>query len=373
MPQDQPHPHQPLHDLALEYLGKVSGNVAHDLNNVLAAIAINADLIASSLSPESSPRVSEALNNLKSAITRGNAAVKQLASFSGWDLHPRPTSLRSALNDLITVLRELVPGRIEISVELEPDLPLVQIDPLALEQILLQLAKNAIDAIPGNGLFSIEARKIAARPDRVSLRISDNGIGMSGETIQRAFEPFFSTKPSASGLGLAVVKNLAHRQQGEVWLQSALDNGTSVYLEFPVGSATRTRPSASATEGLGGTETLLFIEDDEPLREGAKLLLEKFGYHALTAADGAEAIQIFREHGSKISLVISDFAMPKLSGDEFYLVLQQLNKNVKFLFVSGYSAKEVRELAALGHDVPFISKPWTGAELLEKIRAILDA
>jgi PAS domain S-box-containing protein len=375
----------------MEAIGQLTGGIAHDFNNLLTVIAANADLLEAALPPEPDGLVAEA-REIQHAAQRGKAMVRKLLAFSR---HERLTLERVELGELVSqqiqVLRRLLPADIEISLALPPGLPAVQADPGAVEQILLNLATNARDAMPHGGLLRIQMGRTLLDEDfratvgwgepgsYVFVSVSDTGVGMDRETLSRIFEPFFTTKPKegGTGLGMAMVYGLMKQHRGFINVYSEQREGTTVKLLFPaappaaVADAARNAP-AGATPAPGGTETILVAEDEAPILRATKRVLEKYGYRVLAAGDGEQALELYRQHAAEVALVLSDLVMPRVNGRELLRALRAQRAPVRFLITSGYSARDVRESASMDPDVPFLNKPWTVTDLLVRVRDCLD-
>jgi len=209
----------------------------------------------------------------------------------------------------------------------------------------------------------------------VCISVSDTGVGMDLETRERIFEPFFTTKPPelGTGLGLSMVYGLVKQQGGSIEVYTEKGEGTTVKLYFPLVKETAVRERDTAPRTMvGGTETILIVEDEEPIRRAARRVLEKHGYTVMLASDGEEALDLYPQHQDEIDLVISDVVMPRLGGVKFYEALRERGGTPKILFTSGYTKSDVQDSGSLDPGMPFLHKPWTVADLLEKIREVLD-
>jgi CheY-like chemotaxis protein len=254
----------------------------------------------------------------------------------------------------------------------------------AVEQILLNLATNARDAMPRGGQLRLEARRtdVARAPagalpgSYACLVVSDNGMGMDSRVKARVFEPFFTTKPpgEGSGLGMAMMYGLTQQHGGFVELDSTLGRGTTVRVFMPL--ARDDMPLADIAPlpvGLrGGAERILLVEDEEGLRRVAQRALEKVGYQVLTASDGMEALETYRRHASEVDLIITDVVMPRMGGIALYRALRQEGHAVRFLFTSGYAAHEIMRADMPDGELLLLQKPWTLADLTHRVREVLD-
>ncbi len=371
----------------MQALGELTGGIAHDLNNILTVVSTNLELIAGSLPPDQQ-ELGDDVRETTRAVRRGSTLIKKLLGFSRRShLEVKPINVVRLVTDLSTMVRRVVPENIRIYLETDPKAGTVRADTGALEQMLLNLVTNARDAMEDGGHLRIMVRRqeldeeySMAHPwtapgHYVCISVSDTGTGMDADTRERIFEPFFTTKPPelGTGLGLSMVYGLVKQQGGSIEVYSEKGEGTTVKLYFPLvqepAVAERDTPVKTV---VGGTETILLVEDEEPIRRAAKRVLEKHGYTVLLAPDGEEALDLYPLHKDDIDLVISDVVMPRLGGVKFYEALRELGTTPKILFTSGYTNRDVQESGSLDPEMPFLHKPWTVAELLEKIREVLD-
>ena len=371
----------------IEALGQLTGGIAHDFNNLLTIILANAELIRKGLSPDRKDEHAD-LRDLTSAALRGRVMVKELLGFarrSSLDLEA--LELGAVLANLGGMLRRIVPADIEIVLGGDDDLPDIRADLHAIEQIVFNLITNARDAMPDGGVLRIDTARAqltgeqrvaagaTAATNWVCLAVEDTGVGMDEATRVRVFEPFFTTKPAGkgTGLGMATVYGLVKQHGGVIQVDSSSGLGTRVKVYFPALSE-----SDVASDGrqsgphlaVGGTETILVVEDEDAVRRAAKRILEQSGYQVLTAADGQEALEVLRQPGT-IHLILSDLVMPRLGGRALYDAARREGKTTPFLFASGYSPGDGRATPPeLG--VPLLHKPWTPADLLARVRELLD-
>ncbi len=366
----------------MEALGLVTGGVAHDFNNLLTTILANAELINSAL-PASMSQIRSDVLEIRDAAQRGGGLVKKLLGFSRRErLTMQPTDVATVVSEMAGVLRRLVPERIAVSVEVEDDLPPVLADSGALQQILLNLATNARDAIAEHGDIRISVRRARIDPahvtefgwgapgDYVMVGVDDNGLGMDEATRARVFQPFFTTKPpgSGSGLGLAMVYGLMKQQNGFVGIASRPETGTAVKLYLPI-TGRRTPPQARAEPMHGEGEIVLVVEDEEPIRRVAKRVLERHGFRVLTAADGIEALGLFRDNEKDVALILTDMVMPRMGGKALHETLRSAGKRVPVVFMSGYAARgDTAESAQIEPGMPILAKPWSVDQLLACVR-----
>jgi two-component system cell cycle sensor histidine kinase/response regulator CckA len=371
----------------MEAVGQLAGGMAHDFNNLLTAILSTTELIEGELAPGET-RIHRDLEMIQEASLRGSELIRKLLGFARRQrLALQPIELNPIVRDFAGVLRRVVPEDIEIQLALDPRGAVVHADQGAIEQILMNLATNARDAMAGGGTLRLETSHTTLTPQACALKgwgapgeyvvlaVSDSGVGMDAETQRHLFEPFFTTKPVnlGTGLGLAMVYGLAKQHDGFLDVESAPGRGTTVRVLLPPSTdAPARRPPAHGAERLGGTETILLAEDEDSLRRAATRLLEKHGYRVLAAANGTEALRLFREHAGQIDLVVADVVMPGLGGPQLVGELRRSGRSVKVLFTSGYTERDVQETKALAPDQPFLSKPWTVTDLLGRVREVLD-
>jgi PAS domain S-box-containing protein len=372
----------------MEAVGQLTGGIAHDLNNILTVVLANAELLAKGL-PEGQPELRTDLEDLRSAARRGAAMIQKLLGFSRHaPLSITTLDLGRLVAELLPTLRRLLPATILVETGLPQQAVWARADAGSVEQILLNLATNARDAMPEGGRLSIElepAGRISGPgidPGRryVCLRVTDTGVGMDEDTRARAFEPFFTTKPSGqgSGLGLSMVYGLVQQHRGAVQLDSASGSGTRIAVYLPTADSADSAEDPAPEPGpalhaRGGTETLLLVEDEEPVRRATQRVLERYGYTVLTAEDGREAIRVLATLGPSIALVLTDLVMPKMGGRALYEATRKVGMRVRFLFASGYAPTALRETSRPHGPEHFIQKPWTVEALALRVREILDA
>jgi CheY-like chemotaxis protein/anti-sigma regulatory factor (Ser/Thr protein kinase) len=340
-------------------------------------VIANADLIRHALKPGQDEARSD-LDEIRRAAHRGADMIRKLLGFSRQSsLEVAPLDLGSSVSDIMNSLRRLLPS--DIAVELEGADPglTVRADRGALEQILMNLATNARDAMPEGGQLAITiSRELRGTDGEVAcLTVADTGHGMSREVRNRVFEPFFTTKPPerGSGLGMAMVYGLVRQMSGSIQLDSTVGKGTTIQLSFPaLPAAAPLAEARSGAEALPrGNELILVVEDEVSLRAATARILRRLGYTVLTAGDGDEALDIFRLQHEHIKLIISDIVMPRRSGLALYEALRSGGSNVPFLLSSGYAGR----MSARTEDPnapPLLKKPWLTEELAAKVREMLD-
>ena len=373
----------------MEAIGHLTGGIAHDFNNILTVIMSNAELIAGSLPADAGDERAD-LNELRGAAGRGSVMIKKLLGFGRREkLVHKPVNLGRLVCELTQVLHRLIPESIQIQIAADESAGTVLADPGAMEQILLNLATNARDAMPDGGTLRVECRRVqldagyqsthpwVAPGEYSCIVVSDTGIGMDEKTQQRIFEPFYTTKPAGAGtgLGMAMVYGLMKQHEGFVHVYSEPGQGTAVKLYFHAINEEAESIARGPTHRASlpeGTETILIVEDEQAIRRATKRVLEKHGYTTLLACDGQEAIEIFDTHESDIDLILTDLVMPKLGGRQLYDALRHGGEKIKFILTTGYSVEEVYGSASFDRSVPFLHKPWSLTDLLHCVRDVLD-
>jgi PAS domain S-box-containing protein len=370
----------------IESIGTLAGGIAHDFNNLLTAIMGNTQLALSRL-PRDSPAQSLLKESLR-ASERAASLTRQLLAFSRRQRLERcVVNLNDTIRDFLRMLQRIIGENIAIRMNIAQDLWPVFADAQQIEQVIMNLAVNARDAMPQGGQLLIETHNVtlseefcrihpAARPGRYGqIVISDTGVGMDSETLRRIFEPFFTTREQGrgTGLGLAVVYGIVKQHDGLIEVRSEPGRGTSITIYLPV---VRKEPLQSADERATapqpGSELILLAEDEPMLRDLAEAVLGELGYRVLLASDGLEAVELYREYQDEISLVLLDVIMPRLGGVEAYERISSFGNAVPVILVTGYSAEIISSdfLARTGATV--ISKPYDIEALGRRIRDLLD-
>ncbi len=376
------------HAQRMEIVGRLAGGVAHDFNNLLTPILGYCEMLLAQLRP--GERFWEEVEQIRSSGDRAAALTRQLLAFSRKQvLKPKVVSLNTVVADVQKLLRRVIGEDIAIDLRLDPGLGAVEVDPTQMDQVLLNLAVNARDAMPAGGRILIETTNVqmdeahvSSHPELVSgpyvlLSLSDTGTGMDAVTLGRLFEPFFTTKElgKGTGLGLATVQGIVRQSGGHIWVYSEPGHGTTFKIYFPAvrsAAGTDLRPKPGAVGAAGGTETLLLVEDDAALRTFAVRALEGKGYRILAASSGEGALQAAQAHPGAIHLCLTDVVMPGLSGRDTASRLQALRPDLKVLFMSGYSGNTVAKYGVLEQGVDLLEKPFTAGELVRRVREILD-
>jgi two-component system, cell cycle sensor histidine kinase and response regulator CckA len=378
------------HAQKMEAVGQLAGGIAHDFNNLLTAILGYTNLVLEEVPGEDPLRAD--LEEIRSAGERAASLTSQLLAFSRRQiLMPQLVDVNTLISSLQKLLRRLVTEQVEIVAALAPKLPAVRADPASLEQVIVNLAVNARDAMPTGGRLTIEtaiveldavyaATHIPLVPGRyVMIAISDSGIGMDESTRARIFEPFFTTKGQGKGigLGLATVYGIVKQNGGYIWVYSEPGEGTvfKVYLppaEMPSAVTRADGSSAADTRKRRGWETVLLVEDEDAVRALAREVLRRHGYVVLEARHGVDALRLAERHPDEIHLMITDLVMPHMSGGELAKRLSADRPKMKVLFMSGYTEQGVlhRDLTA---GAAFMQKPFTPELLARRVRSVLDA
>jgi len=372
----------------MEAVGRLAGGVAHDFNNLLTAILGSADLVLDSLTAGVPER--EEVEEIRKAAVRAADLTRQLLAFSRQQvIAPTVLNPNGVVANMDKLLRRLLGEDVELRTVLAPDLAAVKADPSQLEQIVLNLAVNARDAMPNGGKLTIETQNVeldqeyvrghlSAQPGPyVMLAVSDTGVGMDAATQSRIFEPFFTTKEQGkgTGLGLATTYGIVKQSGGWIWVYSEPGHGTSfkIYLPRVAEAAAPAAPSPVPPLSVRGSETVLLVEDDEMIRKLVQKVLKANGYAVLVAASGRDAERVAEQHEGPIDLLMTDVVMPGLSGREVARRLSAARTGIRVLYLSGYTDDAIVHHGVLDPGVAFLQKPFTPAVLGRKVREVLDA
>jgi PAS domain S-box-containing protein len=372
----------------MEAVGRLAGGVAHDFNNLLGVIIGYSELLLDRYPPSDSKL--KHIQEIKKAADRAAGLTRQLLAFSRKQvLAPRRLDVNAVVANISGMLRRVIGEDVELITVPAPSLGNVKADQGQLEQVILNLALNARDAMPRGGKLTIETtnfdlddayarRHPSVKPGPyVMLAVSDTGHGMDAETQSHIFEPFFTTKESGkgTGLGLATIYGIIRQSEGHIWVYSEPGKGTTFKIYFPrvQEAAEPLRPGAFPIEIRRGTETVLMVEDEESLRHVTREFLQASGYQVLEARHAAEAIAIVEQHAQPIHLLVTDVVMPKMSGRDLAQRLLLLRPNLKVLYMSGYTDDAILHHGVLDQGVAFLAKPFTRASLARKIREVLEA
>nr|MBI3611963.1 response regulator [Nitrospirota bacterium] len=372
----------------MEAIGSLAGGIAHDFNNLLTIINGYSEMLLQTLSPGDPSR--DNIVQIKEAGERAASLTRQLLAFSRRQvLEPKVLDLNAVVTNLDKMLQRLIGEDIDLVPILKPGLGRVKADPGQIEQIIMNLAVNARDAMPDGGKLTIEtanveldgqyaAQHVAVLPGPyVMLAVSDTGCGMDAETQKRIFEPFFTTKElgKGTGLGLATVYGIVKQSSGFIWVYSEPGRGTTfkIYLPRVEETAQPIEPHVLLNESLRGSETILLAEDQENVRRLVTSILRSSGYTVLEASNGAEALHLCDQRPEPIHLLISDVVMPIISGRELVQRLAGKYPNLKVLFFSGYTDDAVVRHGVLEKGTAFLQKPFTPTGLLRKVREVLGS
>jgi signal transduction histidine kinase len=376
------------HAQKMEAVGGLAGGIAHDFNNILTAIRTYNNFLLEDL-PEGHASRREAAGIAK-AVDHAANLTRQLLAFSRRQImQPRVMDLNDTVRDLEHMLNRVLGPSVQLTTHLDLTLGMVNADPGQLEQVLMNLALNARDAMPGGGRLRIETSNATldstymkqhgvgdTEPgDYVMVAVRDTGIGMDRETQARIFEPFFTTKESGrgTGLGLAMVYGIVKQSGGYVWVYSEPGQGTTfkIYLPRSEDAVRAIQRDTIRIEDLRGTERVLLVEDEDPVREVSARLLKRAGYTVVDSKDGQRALDEFDRHHAAFDIVITDMAMPGMGGRELAQRLRSRSPDIPIVFMSGYTDDEELRSSLVDSRALFIEKPFTPELLLSKVREAL--
>ena len=373
----------------LEAVGQLAGGVAHDFNNLLTAITSYTQLLLDDAAPQD-PRRDDLLE-IKKAADRATSLTRQLLAFSRKQvLEPCVLDVNGVVADLEKMLRRLIGEHIALVTDCLPALSRVRADRGQLEQVIVNLAVNARDAMPNGGTLKIATSNVELTPEHwlghpdveakpgryVLLAVSDTGVGMDRATQARIFEPFFTTKGPGrgTGLGLATVYGIVKQSGGYIWVNSEVGEGTTfrIYLPAVQKPAEAGDDAVKSSTTPAGTGTILLVEDEPAVRALARRVLEQSGYHVLEAADGIEAEQVAAQHSGALDLVLTDVVMPNLGGKALVERLRARHPALNVLFMSGYPEGEVDRRGLTGDDASYLEKPFSPQMLRDRVRLALS-
>ena len=371
----------------MESIGRFAGGVAHDYNNMLTVILGHTDLLLTQLSTKDGLRRS--IEEIAEAANRSAQLSRQLLAISRKQvIDPKVIDLRSLLEDMQTILQRIMGEDTAVRFVCDGADARIRADRGQIEQIILNLAVNARDAMPDGGEFVLEILHIAldetdckefvdVRPGNyVLLKASDTGCGMTPDIRDKIFEPFFTTKPAGegTGLGLATVFGIVTQNGDHIEVSSEPGKGSTFEIYFPhVADEAKASEAVSVPRPQGGDETVLVVEDEETVLRLAKTVLELYGYRVFAASSVDDAIALAEQHKGGIDLLFTDVVMPKMNGRELADTLKGMQPGLKVLFASGYAEGTIARNAALGENESFIAKPYLPSALAERLRAVLDA
>jgi PAS domain S-box-containing protein len=371
----------------MEAIGQLAGGVAHDFNNLLTAMMGYSNMLLQKIPRDADYR--EQVYQISRAAERAASLTRQLLAFGRkQNLELKVINLNSAIAEFAKILGRLIGENIELVTSLDESLALVEADPSQVEQILMNLAVNARDAMPGTGCLTLETGNVVldeeyarSRPDvtageYVRIAISDNGCGMDGSTVSRIFDPFFTTKEKGvgTGLGLSTVYGIVKQHRGHLAVYSEPGRGTTFKVYLPAAdhpSEMIPEPTAARSD-RHGAETVLLVEDEEIVRNLASEVLEMLGYRVLTASNPYEALKVSRECPDPIDLLLTDVVLPKMDGKTLFTLLSPQRPEMSVLYVSGYTEGFIVQHGVLLPGVHFLQKPFTVTSLSAKVREVLD-
>lgn len=370
----------------MEAVGRLAAGVAHDFNNLLTVVTGYSSLLLSEL--KETDRTYAEISEISKAGERAASLTRQLLAFSRKQvLQPRVLDLNSIVDDMDRMLQRVIGEDIDLIVLLDGNIWSVKADPAQIEQVIMNLAVNARDAMPKGGKLTIETSNIHLQETLtrrhldippgayVTLSVTDTGIGMDTETQARIFEPFFTTKDQGegTGLGLSTVYGIVQQSGGTILVYSELGHGTTFKIYLPRVEASPARPSSPPVIHYPrGSETILVVEDEDAVRILVCSILQKQGYTVLWASNASEALRMAEQHNEKIDLMITDVIMPVMSGSELADRLQILRPGMNVLFMSGYSDNAIADQGILKPDTAFLEKPFEPHVLTKKVRDVLD-
>lgn len=378
------------HTQKLESLGVLAGGIAHDFNNLLVGVIGNAELALLMLSPDSPVR--DLVTQINQAGQRAADLTNQLLAYSGKGKFIVETICLSGLVEEIShLLKSAVSKKAALEHDFQDDLPLIEADPTQVRQIVMNLITNASDAIGDeSGVISIRTGLVHADSrylsrtigghdlgigDYVYIEVADTGCGMSADTQEKMFEPFYSTKALGRGLGLAAILGIVSSHKGAIRVKSFRGRGTTFRIHFPVAglSAPVAEKTPSPFDGCVATGTVLVVDDEQIVRNVATEALERTGFKILTACDGLDALRVFNDHRDSIDVVLLDMKMPRLGGEEVFCELRRLRPDLPILLSSGYDEEETVEKFASMDFAGFIQKPYRVIDLVSRISELLTS
>jgi PAS domain S-box-containing protein len=371
----------------LEAIGRLAGGIAHDFNNLLSVILGYGDILLGDLKPGDPIRAD--VEAIRRSGQQAAALTRQLLAFSRQQvLSPRVLDLNEVVRSLEKMLRRLLGEDIELVARTTRESALIRADAGQLDQVVMNLAINARDAMPDGGKLTIETKNVildeAYAKDHlgvtpgphVMLAVSDTGVGMDRETQVRMFEPFFTTKEKGkgTGLGLSTVFGIVQQSGGNIWVYSEAGAGTAFKIFLPKAAEAEVSPPDPAPPAtLRGAETILLVEDQDEVRQVAHEILRRYGYHVLQARNAGEALLMCERHARTIHLLLTDVVMPQMSGRELAERLQPLRPDMRVLFMSGYTEDAILQHGILDSGIAYLQKPLVPEGLARRVREVLDA
>jgi two-component system cell cycle sensor histidine kinase/response regulator CckA len=374
------------HAQKMEAVGRLAGSVAHDFNNMLSVILGYSSLVLADLKPVDPLRAD--IDMIRVAGEKAAALTRQLLAFSRQQvLAPRVLDLNEVVQGSERMLRRLLGEDVELVIHYDRNLSRVRVDPSQMDQVVMNLALNARDAMPHGGKLTIETREVELDPSytadhfdvspgpHVMLAVSDTGIGMDKETQSRIFEPFFTTKEvgKGTGLGLSTVFGIVRQSGGHIWVYSELGGGSTFKVYLPRAEAGQPEiVEFVAPVTLRGTETILLVEDQDEVRRVAQEILVRQGYHVIAAQNAGEALLSCERHPRTIHLLLTDVVMPQMSGRELAERLGPMRPDMKVVYMSGYTDNAIVHHGILDSGIAYVQKPLVPDMLARRVREVLD-
>jgi PAS domain S-box-containing protein len=374
------------HAQKMDAVGRLAGGVAHDFNNMLSVIVGHTEMALTRLEPEN--ELYESLDTIRQAAQRSAGLTQQLLAFSRQQVvSPRFLDLRALVREFEKMLNRVIGDDITLRIVESAEPCSVRVDPVQLEQVILNLVINARDAMPNGGQLLIETRVTVLTPEHVfahpeaklgrhvELLVKDEGTGMDPETQRRIFEPFFTTKAEGrgTGLGLSTVYGIVHQSGGSLTVESAVGQGSTFCVFLPYSVGREARPPSGKRPAVRGTETILLVEDEPEVRRVCAMALAALGYAVVVAEDAEHALKICAAGEPPLHAVLTDVVMPGISGVALVERLRALRPKLKVLFMSGYTDRQIVDVSTLNESAAFINKPFTPDSLGRKLRELLDA
>jgi signal transduction histidine kinase len=377
---------QLLHSQKMEAIGKLAGGIAHDFNNILTAIIGFGSLLKVKMPPDFPER--DQVDQILAAAERGANLTKSLLTFSRKQMYDfAPTDLDEAVSNVKTLIERIIGEDVTLNLSLAPEDLIVSANVGLLEQVLMNLSVNSRDAMPEGGTLSIETASIQVdeksaidlgigNPGKYAiLKVSDTGMGIDEENIERIFDPFFTTKGvgKGTGLGLSIVYGIITQHGGYISVSSEQGGATVFTIYLPLSSENRDKKASPRKhDDLSGEESILIAEDDSNIRDVFVDLLTRFGYEVTEAVNGREALQKYNEKRGSIDILLFDVVMPEMNGWEAYLKIKEIKPETKVIFMSAYTADTIKKQGLLTEGIRLLPKPLSPVEMLRTVREVLD-
>jgi PAS domain S-box-containing protein len=377
---------QLIHAQKMEAIGQLAGGIAHDFNNILTAIIGFSSILEMEMTENDPGR--ENVHHVLAAADRAAELTRSLLTFSRKQvINPLPIKLNDLVVNVYKFLQRILGEDIELTTSLKHDSMTINADSGQIEQVLMNLATNARDAMPEGGTISIRTELVELEADFVNsqgygsagqyalVSVTDSGCGMSESTRKRLFEPFFTTKEvgKGTGLGLSIVYGIIKQHNGFITVSSTPGSGTTFMIYLPVVARAAEARGSKQGESVGaGSETILVADDDPLLRSLLEKTLTMFGYTVISAIDGQDAVQKFTGYRDSIALILMDIIMPNMNGREAFEQIRMISPGVRAIFISGYSADIIHKRGMLDQELEVLAKPLSPMVLLKKVREVLD-